>query len=430
MSRKIRTAAEWYTYNLRRLNSVDTGALRHNDAMSLAARGELRKEIPTHHSINEFSAEVFGSLPRADQRRWAEIYLRGLLQSRCKKSIRRIADAVSVFNAHQSLQQFINQSPWEWEPVRSLIARGADAALSPTSWSIERIVIPKRGNRSVGVHRRFVPEVGRMLNSQLALGVFLSAGDFSIPVNWRIVLSDGWNEDESLRRAAYIPDSVTGKPQGLEALSMINEMLQNWKITPAPVVGDVRHFADADQLVARLAAAGADFALQIDGATPIVPADPTATPAPTLHTDRRGRDSARTVRSHLTEVQRKPPLTAPLTLTRTDARSAILSSLVRIATPHPHGRTTRTLRLVGKWSDNCGFTQFWVTNMVHANLSEVLDLARDTFRSRVDNHLITTDHGLRDFEGRSYRGLHHHLTMVSAAFAYTAISSRRLAPAF
>lgn len=390
--------------------------IHHNGTIHLPARGESGSAPLTSDSIGEYSAEIFGSLPRADQRRWAEIYLRGLLMARGKKSIRKIADAVSVFNAHQSLQQFINQSNWEWEPVRSLIARGVDVALSPVSWSIERIIIPKRGDRSVGVHRRFVPEAGRTINSQLALGVFLSAGDLSIPVNWRIALTDGWNQDVGLRRAAYIPDSVTGKSDSLEALGMLEEMLRDWKITPAPIVGDVRHFTDADQLIARLAGAGPDFALQVDGALSIVPAE-RAAPAP----------AAPTVRGHLTEVERRPPLTAPLTLTRSDTRNAILSSLVRIATPQAVGGiTTRVVRLIGEWTDSCGFTRFWITNMVRTNLSEVLALAQDTFHHRVHTKTITNDHGMRDFEGRSYRGLHHHLTMVSAAFGYTAIGARRV----
>ncbi|WFE62826.1 transposase [Micromonospora sp. WMMD714] len=401
---------------------------RHNESSSVTRRDESTLALPANDSVSDFSAEVFSSLPRADQRRWAEIYLRGLLTAPGKKSIRQIADAVSVGNAHQSLQQFINQSPWEWAPVRSLIARGVDVALGPVCWSIERIIIPKRGDRSVGVRRRFVPEAGRMVNSQLALGVFLSAGDLSIPVNWRIVLSDKWNRDERLRRAAYIPESVTGKPEFLEALSMIDEMLRGWKITPAPIVGDIRHFAEADQMVARLAGAGADFALQIDGSLPITPADATAPPARTLHGEPSRRELAPTVRSHLVEAERRSPSAAPLTLTRTDTRSAILSSLVRITTPQPHGgHTTRIVRLIGEWTDTCGFTRFWVTTMVRTSLSEVLDLTRNTFCNQADNDAITTDHGLRDFEGRSYRGLHHHLTMVSAAFAYTALHSRRMA---
>ncbi|MGV9252836.1 IS701 family transposase [Streptomyces sp. NPDC003697] len=375
-----------------------------------------------------FSAEIFSPLPRADQRRWAEIYLRGLLITEGKKSIRRIANAVSIYRADQSLQQFINQSPWDWEPVRALTARYVDTALAPTSWSIERIIIPKRGDRSVGVQRRFVPEAGRIVNSQLALGIFLSAGELSIPADWRIALTDGWNQDAALRRAAYIPDSVSGKPEWFEVLSMINEMTRHWKLAPVPVVGDLRHFTDVGQLIAGLAGAGADFALQVDGSLFIIPANRGAAGGRGAGRGKPG--SVVTVREYLTEAERKPPLTAPLTLTRVSSRSAILSSLARIPIVQPsHGRTTRIIRVIGEWNDTCGFTRFWVTNLLQRSLSDVLDLARNTFHNRVDEGVITSEYGLRDFEGRSYRGLHHHLTMVSAAAAYAGLSARPDYPA-
>lgn len=379
--------------------------------------------IPQFDQIADFSADVFSPLPRADQRRWAEIYLRGLLVAEGKKSIRQIANAVSICRADQSLQQFINQSPWDWEPVRALTARNVDTALNPTSWSIERIIIPKRGDRSVGVQRRFVPEFGRIVNSQLALGMFLSAGELSVPVDWRITLTNGWNQNSELRRAAYIPDSVTGKPEWLEVLSMVDEMTRCWKLAPVPVVGDLRHFTDAGQLVARLAGAGADFAFQIDGSVTILPADRAMT---RLHGGGTGgRGHATSVRDHLTEAERKPPLTAPLTLTRVSSRSAILSSLARVPTLQPsRGKSTRIIRVIGEWNDTCGFTRFWVTNLLQRSISEVVDLARNTFRSRVEDGVITSEYGLRDFEGRSYRGLHHHLTMVSAAFAYAGLATR------
>jgi len=74
---------------------------------------------------------LFCSFPRADQRRWAEAYVRGLIQVPGRKSIRRIADQIVGYRADQSLQQFLNQSPWSVGPIRRSLARHLLAALHP-----------------------------------------------------------------------------------------------------------------------------------------------------------------------------------------------------------------------------------------------------------------------------------------------------------
>ncbi|MFK4273843.1 transposase, partial [Streptomyces milbemycinicus] len=64
----------------------------------------------TRDALSDFAGEIFSSMSRVDQRRWGEVYLRGLLVVEGKKSVRRISEDVLSIPAHQSLQQFINQS--------------------------------------------------------------------------------------------------------------------------------------------------------------------------------------------------------------------------------------------------------------------------------------------------------------------------------
>ncbi|MFF9458943.1 transposase [Streptomyces flaveolus] len=67
--------------------------------------------------LSEFVAQVFGSLPRRDQRRWGECYLRGLMLDSRRKSVQPMAEHLLDGNL-QALQQFVNQSPWDPLPVR------------------------------------------------------------------------------------------------------------------------------------------------------------------------------------------------------------------------------------------------------------------------------------------------------------------------
>ncbi|MFI9271096.1 IS701 family transposase [Kitasatospora sp. NPDC052896] len=367
---------------------------------------------------------MFSPMLRADQRRWAEVYLRGLLLADGKKSVRRIADSVRIFRANQSLQQFINQSPWEWQPVRALIAKRVEAVRPPAIWLIERLVIPKRGDRSVGVQRRFVPEVGRTVNSQLALSVALVSDSGSVPVNWRIALANAWSKDADLRRAAYIPDSATGKPEWAEVSDMVDEMATGWRLSPAPIVGDVRHLPDAMRLLSNLARRGMSFCVQVEGSFPVVGTDylplaarheATALPV--------GPQALVSVQQHLGGTGAQLPRTSQRTLPGLDPRrTRIVSSLARIPLPKSSGNgATQIVRVTGELSGRDGLSRFWVTNMTHQKLDDVMALTRLAQHSRREVETGASRFGLRDFEGRSYPGLHHHLTMVSAAFGYTAI---------
>jgi len=141
---------------------------------------------PARDELAVFAHRIMAPIPRSDQRRWGETYLRGLLLGEGRRSARRIADGAAVPDAVQSLQQFVNQSPWDWTPVRHEITRYVRNRLDARAWLIRDIYITKRGNRSIGVARRYVPSAGRILNCQHGLGLFLSDTQVSVPVDWQL----------------------------------------------------------------------------------------------------------------------------------------------------------------------------------------------------------------------------------------------------
>lgn len=88
--------------------------------------------------VAELCAELFASLPRSDQRRKGEVYLRGLLKAEGRKSIRNIAAHVGDRAAEQSLHHFVVSSTWDWGPVRAALARYLERALRPVPGSCSR----------------------------------------------------------------------------------------------------------------------------------------------------------------------------------------------------------------------------------------------------------------------------------------------------
>src|SRR4051794_341194 len=90
----------------------------------------------------EFAEAMFEPMARKDQRRWGEVYLRGLMLDGKRKSVEPMAARLADGD-EQCLQQFVNQSPWEWEPVRRNLARRMTGEIAPRAWVIDDTGFPK-----------------------------------------------------------------------------------------------------------------------------------------------------------------------------------------------------------------------------------------------------------------------------------------------
>ncbi|MGW4983684.1 IS701 family transposase [Streptomyces mirabilis] len=375
--------------------------------------------IVTRDALSVFAGEIFSSMPRVDQRRWAEVYLRGLLLVEGKKSVRKISEDILSIPAHQSLQQFINQSPWEWEPVRASMVRYATNAETPQAWVLSRIAIPKRGDRSVGVERRFLPEASRTVNCQLGLTVALAVPSANIPVNWRLLMPEKWLTDRTLRESAYIPQGVRANPEWADFAAMLEELELHWQARRVPVVGDLRHLTATDQLVGELLNRGLDFTFEVDGSLVVVDAAAHPREARSVHAARGAFRRAGTALDFLGRW------CGPSTdaCKQVKAPMKVVSAVVTFPGAR-RGGSERRVRLLTELSPSGAPKRFWITNLMGHRVDEIIALSRLAQRSKENLQALEERFGLRDFEGRSFRGWHHHMTMVSAAYAFDRLSSR------
>ncbi|MFE2106997.1 IS701 family transposase [Kitasatospora sp. NPDC059463] len=342
--------------------------------------------VPPHPTdrLSAFADVLFVHLQRADQRRRGHAYLHGLLTAPGKKTVRHLAAAVTDSpTASQSLQQFVNSSPWPWEPVRRELARWAEAHLRPRAWTVVTTVVPKRGDHSCGVHRRFVPQLGRTVNCQVGTGLFLAGPTAAVPVDWRLHLPQEWSLP-SLRRRARVPRDAPGQPIWADTFDMV-ERLKRSGIAPAPIVADLRDSKETAGLLRLLTHHCHDFVLAVPGVFAVLPLDET------------GRDlpAAACV---------SPP--------------GVRHTLVRL--PSAAGaRARETYRL---FTDPRYPTVVWITNLVRRRPEDLLALVSCHAGTGEAVRELTQDFGLQDFEGRSYPGWHHYMTLMSAAYAYRTLA--------
>ncbi|WP_234042264.1 IS701 family transposase [Streptomyces marianii] len=365
--------------------------------------------------LAELGSVLFASLPRRDQRRKGVEYVQGLLGVKGRKSIRNISSLFGGESAEQSLHHFISGSTWDWAPVRRALARHMEE-ISPTRAHVLRpLVIPKAGDSSVGVDRRFCALRGQIMNAQQAVGVWAVSDESSTPVNWRLHLPDAWLEDEMRRRQASIPD--TALPETLDqcAVEAYIGITKGWGLPTRPVVMDARE-ADLARTVRRLSAAGAPMLLRIGPGERLTVTDP----------------GLPRIRPGLTAYQIMTvarPLRHPVIQQasgRSDASRTGLAACVRVEMPAGPGSARRPAREMvllgigesgGRWP-----AELWLSDIAGAHPAQLLRLARLTRQVDRDYAQIAEEVGISDFSGRSFSGWHRHATLASAAHAVEVLS--------
>lgn len=365
--------------------------------------------------LSELCSVVFSSLRRSDQRRKGMEYVRGLLSAHGRKSIRNIASVVGGPAAQQSLHHFVASSTWDWEPVRQALADYLVAVAPPQAWVVRPMIIPKEGDRTVGVDRRFIPSLGHVVNAQHVVGVWGVSDGISYPVNWRLHLPETWVDDAPRRVQAAIPEEAEAETLGACAVQACETVALDWQLSGRPMVLDAREGIPL-RAVHRLQAAGVPMLVRVSGTLPVMTAlpRPNGRAVPGLRAVREVVESAGRLRRPVVWEDGTTDLTAmfPVRLpyrwdpAAHDAQGAELR-LLSIGTPG------------GAWPE-----ETWLTNVTDARPAALLRLIRLAEQPERDFAATGDQVGIRDFSGRSFSGWHRHVTLASAAHAVAVLTRR------
>ncbi|MFI9720070.1 IS701 family transposase [Streptomyces sp. NPDC052396] len=381
-------------------------------AVALQERTGWRRDTADRDAVlAELSATLFASLPRSDQRSRGETYLRGLLAAHGRKSIRNIAALAGGPAAEQSLHHFVSSSTWDWGPVRRALAHHLARMAPPQAWVVRPMLIPKAGENSVGVERRFSQEAGQVVNAQQAVGVWAATTEQAVPVSWRLHLGEAWLGDPLRRRQALIPDTVPAETAGECAVQAYLGTVRTWGLPVRPVVLDARR-PDTLAALPRLRAAGVPVLARVDGSLRLAAGEGPA--------GRAGELTAQQVLATARDLRRPVLWRAPEGTVR-----ALLTTAVRVALPAPAGRGRDMLLLAvgehgGRWP-----AELWLTDLLNVPPAVLVRLSRLIGRVDDDFEGIADRVGMRDFTGRSFGGWHRHITLASAAHAVVALDRAR-----
>jgi len=375
-------------------------------------------------ALIEFAEQMYAPLVRCDRRAKGEQYVRGLLLEGRRKSIQPMAARLPDGD-EEGLQHFICDSPWDDEPVRRRLARRMTAEIEPEGWVVDDTGLPKDGRFSPGVARQYCGALGKTANCQVIVSVSAVTDRASCPLDWRLFLPEEWDADQERRERAKIPEEVRHREKWRLALDIIDELLQ-WGLERRVVQAD-GGYGDITAFRVGLKERDLEYVVQVKGTTSAHPADAVAV---TPVYQGRGRppkprypDKPASLRA--LALAAGPDAAQPVTWREGD-RGPLTSRFVALrvrpandAQRHDDGALPERW-LLAEWpAGKDEPVKYWLSNLpADTPLVRLVALAKIRWRIEHDYRELKQCLGLDHYEGRSYRGLHHHLTCVTVAHAF------------
>jgi SRSO17 transposase len=371
-------------------------------------------------------APFLAALGHKVRRRWAPVYVRGLLGPGERKSVQPMAARVAPQDNDQ-LHHFISSPAWATAPLEAVLAReverlvgGPEAVLI-----IDDTALPKKGVHSVGVARQYCGALGKTANCQSLVSLTLARDEVPVPIALRLYLPKEWTQDRARCRKAGVPTPCrTFRSKGAIALAELDR-LRAAGVHFGCAVADAGYGAGAT-FRRGLAKRVALWAVGIPKAQKVYSAAVTVTwppPAPTGRRRRHGIPSelpitaeAALAAARWRQIRWRRGTKGPLT-----ARFA--ARRVRVA-DGPQAQNGRRLPgeaelwLVGERRPG-GETKYYLTSHpAETPLKTLAATIKARWACEQAHQQMKEELGLDHFEGRSWAGLHHHALLTMIAFAF------------
>jgi SRSO17 transposase len=336
----------------------------------------------------------------------------------------------------QALQQFVNQSPWDPILVRRRLAQRMSTTIDPAAWVIDDTGFPKFGRWSVGVAPQYCGALGKVANCQVGVSIHAATDQASCPINWRLFLPESWDSDTQRRRKAHVPDGVGHRPKWQLALDMLDE-LATWGLAPPVVLADAA-YGEVNGFRLGLEQREHTYVVQVPGTISAYPLQVVPETLPYAGRGQPSKPRYRQPRSSLGQLVLAAGEQAARTVAWREGVDGepLVSRFVALRV-RPAGRQLRQLArgtqlpvrwLLAEWPQGEPEpVKYWLASLPETtSLQQLVGLAKLRWRVEHDYRELKDALGLDHFEGRSFAGWHHHVTLVSVAHAF--VTLERLDP--
>ena len=402
--------------------------------------------LDTEDSEARFTAyvEALGTvLGHADRVAPLRSYCTGLLLPGDRKSVEPMAARVAperVQATHQSLHHFVAKAAWSDEAVLDAVRAGVLPAIGRhgpiNAWIVDDTGVPKQGTHSVGVARQYCGQLGKVDNCQVAVSLSVANDHASLPLAHHLYLPAEWADDPARRARAGVPEDVAFRTKPEIALDRIRAALAAG-VSPAPVLADAAYGVDT-AFRDGITGLGLTYSVGVQPLTPLWP--PGTGPLPPKPWSGRGRKPARVRR----DAEHHPITAKDLALSlprrawrRTAWREGTNDTLAsrfaaaRVRPAHQGDKAARAEEwLLIEWpKGEPEPTKYWLSTLP-ATISRraLVHTTKRRWRIERDYQDLKQELGLGQYEGRGWRGFHHHATLCIAAYGFLILERAAFPP--
>ena len=396
---------------------------------------------------SRFTAYVEGLtsvIGHADRAKPLRDYCTGLMMPCERKSVEPIAAITAPARTaaqHQSLLHFVGEGKWSDEKVlakvRELVLPRIERHGSIEAWIIDDTGFPKKGHHSVGVTRQYCGQLGKQDNCQVAVSLSLANHHASLPVAYRLYLPEDWAKDSGRRRKTGVPEEVSFKTKPEIALEQITAACAAG--VPRGVVLMDAGYGNNSELRADITALGLGYVAGILSTTTVWA--PGTGPLPAKKWSGIGRPPTLLRR----EGKHQPVCVKELALGlpkrdwrvvkwREGSAEWLSSRFARVRVRAARRDFKRTESRPEEWlliewpEGEKEPAKYWLSNLPKdMAFRQLVDIAKLRWRIERDYQELKQEVGLGHFEGRGWRGFHHHATLCIAAYGFL-VSERETIP--
>jgi len=386
-------------------------------------------------SFDEYLEHLCEALGHSDRRSGLAGYCQGLMLPIKRKSVEPLAahlEPERISARHQSLHHFVSKSEWSDTAVLEQVRRWVLPHMNPANglyWIIDDTGFPKKGKHSVGVARQYCGQLGKQDNCQVAVSLSVATEEASLPVAYQLYLPQEWSDDPERRQRTGVPDEIAFATKPQIAAMQLRQARQtgapNGIVLADAAYGNDTAFRDA---VGEL---GLQYAVGTQSSTHVWARGTAPLPAePSIGKPGRPRSLLRRAPAHNPVSVKKLALGLDQSCYRTiawrEGTRAMLSSrfaAVRIRASH-RDYWRATLRdeewLLIEWpEDESEPIKYWLSTLPESSpLEHLVHVAKMRWRIERDYQDLKQEFGLGHYEGRGWRGFHHHASLCIAAYGF------------
>jgi SRSO17 transposase len=372
-------------------------------------------------------------------------YCKGLLLPGERKSIEPMAarlDSKNVQRVRQSLHHLVATAPWSDETLLDEVRHHVLPAMQKqgpvVAWIVDDTGFPKKGKHSVGVTRQYCGQVGKQENCRVAVSLSVATWGSSLPIAYRLYLPKEWAEDSERREKAEVPEEVEFQTKPEIALDQIRTAvtanMDRGVVLADAAYGINTEFRDG---VAEL---GLQYVVGVQSSMTVW--EPGKQPLPAKPRGKMGRPARLLQRS----ADHQPVSVKQLAMglsshafkeitwrEGTDRKLQSRFAAIRVRAAHrdyekaePHAEEWL---LIERPRGEKEPTKYWVSTLpAHTKLKALVKMAKHRWIIERDYQELKQELGLGHFEGRNWRGFHHHATLCIAAYGFLVAERNRFSP--